>query len=823
MQDQQIVISGDHLEILAEFTAAEPREPVYADTPKWLERSPAALRAARSVIGEKRLYRHQAKALELAGAGQDTVISTSTASGKSLVFQLLTIHRLAGNPAATAMVLYPLKALARDQLRTWRRMAQATGWNESAVAIVDGDIRLRDRAGILDRARIVLTNPDTLDAWFLKNAARAGRPSCPRHHTGMELKRGERQGRRYAFYGCPHYPQCQETLNELPVWHGRHTVYADANQASRRFIRRLDTLIIDELHSYDKVMGANLKILLARIERKRAEMDPRAKPVRLLAASATIADPAKHANRVTGRPFAEVNEEDDGAPKRRLSIIHARLPQRLEYGEYNQQYALAIRDILQANPEAKAIAFHDRRQGAEEIARAIEPAADTIEELRIIDDSELCAAYRANINYRERIEERLHEGGLPCVVSTSALEMGIEIPNLNLGFQTGNPQTLASLRQRAGRVGRDRQGCFVVITSNHVEQDSPGEMPRSTLESWYHSRLPEPHTYDGNPTLKGINALKIAAEADSGDDSGGQWPQDLSRLVSMAQSQSYNAPEFDFLPEQDPSTGALDPHTSLSFRTSERIKIPLRRFNQDETQADTKINEQGISAAFQESYPKGSYIHQKQSYVIDRWENCKTGNLADATIIAVQTSNPPKNRPMRQRRCRIEDSPQTRKYATPSALATYGPATLEDRITGVKNMDKEETEILYRDMNPPHPEIVHRSKTTATTLDINYPWFREDHELRREIARELKRIINNQEEIAPEELGEDPEEQATVFDTIPGGMTMTRNLFHNLIRQCAENPPPRSGGKPEIRLWLKELEDSWQRDGTEPPPPDTGV
>ena len=143
------------------------QEAHHGDVPAWLSGSPV-WPAVNAQTDGGQLYLHQAMGLELLGQGHNLVISTGTASGKSLVFQAPTLHHLATHPNATAIAVYPIKALARDQVMRWRNLAEASGLDPAAINRIDGDVRdLTERRQILQRTRLALMTPDVIQQWLM--------------------------------------------------------------------------------------------------------------------------------------------------------------------------------------------------------------------------------------------------------------------------------------------------------------------------------------------------------------------------------------------------------------------------------------------------------------------------------------------------------------------------------------------------------------------------------------------------------------------------------------------------------------------------------
>src|SRR5262249_27110980 len=149
------------------------------------------------------VWRHQSLAIDLLCHGKNVVVATGTASGKSLIFQLYALQRCISSDACT-LVFYPLKALASDQYSQWVKMAEAAGVSTERVVRIDGDTPMTERDQMLDRGAVVLMTPDVCHAWLMRN-------------VGSELV--------------------------------------------RRFLTRLDLLVLDEAHVYESVFGSNVAFL----------------------------------------------------------------------------------------------------------------------------------------------------------------------------------------------------------------------------------------------------------------------------------------------------------------------------------------------------------------------------------------------------------------------------------------------------------------------------------------------------------------------------------------------------------------------------------
>jgi DEAD/DEAH box helicase domain-containing protein len=370
----------------------------------------SALRAA----GTTRLYTHQAAAVDAALAGDNVVVATSTASGKTLCFNLPVLETLASEPLARALYLYPTKALAQDQLGKWRTL---TGGEKGKIpgvqaATYDGDTPRNTRAQVRKMARVLLTNPDML-------------------HTGI--------------------------LPNHPLW--------------AEFFRNLRYVVIDEAHSYRGVFGSQVACVLRRLRRIcNAYHRPGTPPLQFIATSATIANPAQHFELLTGLPATVIS--NDGSPHgpRFFALWNppfldqAFSARRSANREATDLFTALIRSGI------RTIVFARARVVAELLLRY---ARDQLKRNAPELVSRI-AAYRAGYlpAERRRIEKALFGGKLIGVTATSALELGIDVGGLDAALIVGYPGTVASTWQQAGRAGRGKDPALAVLigTSNPLDQ-----------------------------------------------------------------------------------------------------------------------------------------------------------------------------------------------------------------------------------------------------------------------------------------------------------------------------------------------------------------
>ena len=346
-----------------------------------------------------KLYSHQAQAINLARQGKNVVIATPTASGKTLAFNIPVLEALTKDPKATALYLYPTKALTNDQLKVLRELEKETGIKADAN-VYDGDTPQHQRASIRENSRIILSNP----------------------------------------YGLHQY---------LP-WHYKW----------RTFLQNLKFIVIDEAHVYRGVFGSNVAMLLRRLLRICSFYN--ANP-QIILSSATIANPQEHPKKLTGKEFEIVST--DGAPRGKKSFLFWNPPfidttntiRRSTHQETKDLLTLSIIKNLQT------LCFTTSRQMAELITRW------TKEELARKSPKLLntITAYRAGYLPQERrdIENRLKTKKLIGVVSTNALELGIDIGSLDSVIISGYPGTVISTWQQAGRAGRGSTDSLVTLVA----------------------------------------------------------------------------------------------------------------------------------------------------------------------------------------------------------------------------------------------------------------------------------------------------------------------------------------------------------------------
>ncbi len=358
--------------------------------------------------GIERLYTHQRASWDLARAGRNFVVVTPTASGKTLCYNLPVVQALLEDPSARALYLFPTKALSQDQQAELNEVALG-GDLPVKIATYDGDTPSSVRVSARDTGRIVITNPDMLHSGVLPNHAK---------------------------------------------W--------------SRFFSGLRYVVVDEMHGYRGIFGSHVANVIRRLKRIAAFYG--SKPSFILC-SATIGNPGALAELLVEEPVETVTE--NGAPRAEKLVVFYNPPlvdpvQGIRKSTATESQRLAVK-LLRAG--VKTILFARSRLRVELIAGYIN------QELRNLytDNSGIVVEpYRSGLLPTERraIERGLRDGTVHGVVSTNALELGIDIGGLDAAIIAGFPGSFASFWQQSGRAGR-RSGlsaAFFVASSSPLDQ-----------------------------------------------------------------------------------------------------------------------------------------------------------------------------------------------------------------------------------------------------------------------------------------------------------------------------------------------------------------
>jgi DEAD/DEAH box helicase domain-containing protein len=343
-------------------------------------------------LGIVSLYAHQARSIDLIRDGHDIVVCTPTASGKSLIYNLCVLENYLQDPSSHALYLFPLKALAQDQLGVLAGFKAAVDGQhpqEGAPfsAIYDGDTKPSQRAKLRQKVPpVLITNPDMVHLSLL-----------PYHQSWSDL------------------------------------------------FRKLRFIVIDEIHTYRGLFGSHVSWVLKRLMRIAAHYGSRPQCIML---SATVGNPAELGSRLTGRTVSVVSET--GAPSSAKHMV---------FLNPWDSAAHTCAQLLEASLKRglRTIVYTKSRKMTELITMWTKP--------RLGELGNALSSYRAGFLAEERrtIERDLSSGRLLGVISTSALELGIDIGDLDLCILVGYPGSVMATWQRSGRVGRSGSESAVIM------------------------------------------------------------------------------------------------------------------------------------------------------------------------------------------------------------------------------------------------------------------------------------------------------------------------------------------------------------------------
>ena len=510
------------------------------------------------------IYRHQADAAECAADFEDFAVTTGTASGKTLCFHLAALEALSARPDTKVVVLYPQKALGAEQEGRWRETLQQAGV-DARVGRIDGSVPVSQRALILDTCRVVILTPDVMHAWLLGNLA---------------LK------------------------------------------SVRAFVRATRLMIIDEVHTFTGVFGSNAAYLFRRYEHALRTLT-RMK-LQYVCASATIQDPAAHLTLLTGRTFTLIGPERDGSPRQPVTLHFLRPtePTRdLLTGAASLLHGLVAR-------QERFLCFSDSRKQTENLAGIMArrpgagapedaegpPQGSTLANLRVLP-------YRSGYEARDRadIQARLTRGDLDGIISTSALELGMDIPHLDAVVLLGVPASSTSFQQRIGRVGRRRPGRVLILDSGSASDALLFERPEQVLAR----PLADGALYLENQNIQCIHATCLArtgGEHDAlmaalGRDTDAEfvtstvWPEGFLDLVARERSGTLPS-SLHALRAQ----GGDRPNHAFPLRDVETsYKVELRQ-----GAGPQELGTLSYGQVMREAYPGAIYLYATQAYRVTR-------------------------------------------------------------------------------------------------------------------------------------------------------------------------------------------------------------
>lgn len=409
---------------------------------------PGPLREVLSTRGISLLYSHQLAAWTHARAGRNVILSTGTASGKTLAYTLPVLAGMLADPEARALYLFPTKALAQDQFSNLQSLQSSIVNIKSAI--YDGDTPQKDRPAIRKTARIVLSNPDML-------------------HTGI----------------LPHHANWSDFFSDL------------------KFI------VIDEAHTYRGVFGSHVANVIRRL--KRVAKFHGAK-LQFILASATIGNPKELAETLIEEPVSLVDDDGSSRGERHFIIYNPPVTDTgLGLRKSSLLEGVRLADQLLAH-DVQSVVFARTRRSVEMLLTHLQEGKKEERRKNfngeLLPFSSFIRGYRSGYlpHQRREIEQGLRDGSVKTVVATNALELGIDIGGLGAALMVGYPGTIASARQQAGRAGRGDSSAVSIL----IASPNPLDQFLAHHPEYFFERSPEMALVNPNHLLILLEHLRCA-------------------------------------------------------------------------------------------------------------------------------------------------------------------------------------------------------------------------------------------------------------------------------------------------------------------------
>lgn len=533
----------------------EPRSATFAPFPHDLHPNIAE---ALAKTGIEKLFSHQLNAWELISRGNHIVVATGTSSGKSLCYNLPVLNYLSNNPTGRALYLFPTKALAQDQKTALEaflaKMPTSYALEDQeakqvSVATYDGDTPNNIRKAIRNNFNLIFSNPDML-------------------HTGI----------------LPHHTNWMEFFSEL------------------KFV------IIDEIHVYRGVFGSHLANVLRRL--KRIANFYGSKPQFILT-SATIANPAEHASRLIEKDVKLIDKDGSGQGAKHLLIYNPPIVNR-ELGIRKSALHECVRlaeDLFSQN--IQTLIFARSRRSVELILTYLREQKASNLDKYATENSHDVRGYRSGYlpGLRRKIERGIRYGNVRTVVSTNALELGIDIGGLEAVLLVGYPGTIASTWQQIGRAGRGETPSIAVLISTAA----PLDQYLAQHSEYLLSRSPEQALINPDNPLILLDHIRCAAfelPFEKGEEFGKAAQSDIDDILGILTEHGTlhnSGNRYFWMSDRYPAQ-------TISLRSTAATSVQLQ--TQEELIRITIGDVDRASAPWM-VHPGAIYMHEANSYIVE--------------------------------------------------------------------------------------------------------------------------------------------------------------------------------------------------------------
>lgn len=560
------------------------------------------------------LYSHQAEAIEKIREGKDIVLCTTTASGKSLTYLIPIFEAILDDPEATALYISPLNALVNDQLKIFIEFEE-TLKSGAGIARYTGALSEAQKRKVRDgKTNIIFTNPEMVHMSFL-------------------------------------------------AWH----------HLWNSFFSNLKFIIVDESHYYRGVIGSNMANLLRRLLRVAEYYG--ASP-QFICCSATIGNPKEHTETLLGRE-AEVVEHN-GSSNGPQKFVFWNPPlylnnrgftlRRSSFSEASYLFTRSVQTGLQT------LAFTRSRQGVERMYKSCR------ELLRDRNLSTAICSYRSGYFDREReeIERKMNSGELRGVISTNALELGINIGGLDACILDGYPGTVMSARQQAGRAGRsERESLIVLIAGTNALDQYYMRNPADFFARNSENAVLNPK----NPFILAGHLLCAAKEIPLKAPDEKYFGEGYSRVVELLKAEGLLAGN-DLKYSTDPF-----PYRQVSLRGIDNNTYSLLAFEGEKSYPIEKDIEETL--AFRECYPGAVYMHRGESYYVNSIDHEKK------EIRAVKTHDTYYTKPMIDSSVQVQETYSTKALLhAPEVEVGLGEVEVTDKVIGYRKIQTHSNDIM---------------------------------------------------------------------------------------------------------------------------------